>query len=119
MKMKISNTKTTRNTKLYVVHGVYDNSGQYHEAYYKKFALKQFPEDIYNEMAENLNHGCDMTALVFPSLKTIFVFLPKNRKNKFLRYRGENTVRKFLDSELEKDFTMTQHSWVGYNFAEE
>lgn len=119
MNKKVNNTKLSRNAKLYVVHGSYDNSGQYHEAYYKKFALGTLPEDIYNEMTEELNRGCDITALVMPLFETIFVFLPKDRKNKFVRYIGDNAVRELLDSELAKDFPKTQYVWIGYNFTEE
>ena len=118
MNKKINKTKLTRNSKLYVVHGIYDNRGRYHESYYKKFALGKFPDDIYNEMAEYLNKGSDLTALVMPSIKSIFVFLPKDRKNKFVRHISDNVVKELLDSELAQNFSKTTRVWKGYNFTE-
>ena len=118
MKKKINKTKVTRNSKLYVVHGIYDNSGQYHESYYKKFALGKAPDDIYNEMAEYLNMGSDFTALVMPSIKSIFVFITKDRKNKFLQHIGDSIVKELLDSELAQPFSKTTCVWRGCNFTE-
>lgn len=116
MNKKINNTKPTMNAKVYVVHGNYDESGQYHEAYYKKFDFKQMPEDIHNDMLESMNRGCDFTVLIFPLFKAIFAFIPKDRKNKFVRHLGEGVVKELLDSELASSYSKTQLVWGGYNF---
>lgn len=119
MNKKSNNTKLAKNSKIYVVQGYYDERGQYHEAYFKNFALKKLPEDIHNDMLENLNKGCDITALIFPLFRSIFVLIQKERKNKFVRHIGEGIVRELLDSELASSFPKTQIVWIGYNFSED
>ena len=119
MDKKTNATKLAKNSKIYVVQGYYDERGQYNEAYYKNFALKKLPEDIHNDMLENLNKGCDITAVIFPLFESIFALIPKERKNKFVRHIGDGVVKELLNSALASSFPKTQIVWIGHNFSED
>lgn len=119
MNKKINSTKLTKRDKVYVVHGYYDECGQYREEYFKKFALEKLPEDICSDILKNVNKGCDLTALILPLFRSIFVLLPKERKDKYVRHIDGGEVRNLLDAELASSFPKTQIVWIGHNYTNE
>lgn len=119
MNKKVHSTKLTKHNKVYVVHGYYDECGQYREEYFKKFSLERLPEDIRSDMLENLNKGYDITALILPLFRSIFVLLPKERKNKYVQHIDGGEVKNLLDAELASSYPATQIVWVGHNYTNE
>ena len=102
MNNRINNTKLTQNSKIYILHGYYDESGQFHVEPCNSATLKHLPDDMSSYLFSNLNKGYDITAMISSKPRRILVFLSEDHNNKFDRPICEVVMKAWLDSALSR-----------------
>ena len=117
--MKIHNTKFTKHSKIYIKKGYYDEGGQYNEEPFDKVALRDFPRDVRRELITNLNKGYQCNALVFPEVRTIFVLVPEEHKDKVEQQIEDDEVKLLLDYNADCDVPHGYLLWAHRNFPKE
>ena len=114
--MKISNTKHLTNSKIYILHGFYDESGQYHVEPCNSAALKHLPDNMRSYLFSNLNKGYDITAMISSNPRRILVFHLEDHNNMFNRHIYEVVTKEWLDSALSSATTGDHVGWLYCNF---
>ena len=117
--MKISNTKHPTSSKIYILHGFYDKSGQYHVEPCNSATLKHLPDNMRSYLFSNLNKGYDITAMISSNPRHILVFHLEDHNNMFNRCIYEVVTKEWLDSALSCATTENHVWWLYCNFPNE
>ena len=113
MNKKINNTKLAQNAKIYILHGYYDESDQYHVEPCNSATLKTLPDNMRSCLFTHLNKGYDITAVISSNPRRILVFHLEDHNNVFNRYIYEVVTKEWLDSAL-RGATAEDHVWWLY-----
>lgn len=116
MDMKTGNTKLTKNSKIGIRHGYYDESGKYHVEPCDCATLDHIPDDMRSYLFSNLNKGYDITAMISSNPRRILVFLTEDHNNMFDWHICEVVTKEWLDSALSRATAEDYVWWLFCNF---
>ena len=116
MNKKTNNTKRTKNSKICILHGYYDESNQYHVEPCNSATLKTLPDNMRSYLLSNLNQGYDIAAMISSDPRRILVFHSEDHNNVFNRHIYEVVTKGWLDSALSGATAEDRAWWLYCNF---